>query len=105
MKTRGENRNGYHAGIRATPKRGNEFESASVEKQGAISRLSLRRDCCSDGTGAQFKIFVSEAGFFRLSVGKIAKRKARAVLRGSCAEQFNQIVEGRVTIVGTIGQC
>ena len=98
MKARGKNRDGHDAGVQATPKCGDEFEAARIEKQGAISRCGVRRERSRDGAGARFQFFVSEARLFGLAVGKIAESDARAVLRRSCAEQLNQIREARVTI-------
>ncbi len=98
MKARGKNRDGHDAGVQATPECGDEFEAARIEKQGAISRRGLRRERSRDGAGARFQFFVCEAGLFGFAVGEIAESDARAVLRRSCAEQFNQIREARVTI-------
>ena len=52
MQARGENRDGHDAGVQATPKRGDEFEAARIEKQGAVSRRGVRRERGRDGAGA-----------------------------------------------------
>ncbi len=98
MQARGKNRDGHDAGEQATPKSGDEFEAARIEKQGAISRRGVRRERGRNGAGSRFQFFVSEVRLFGLAVGKITESDARGVLRRSCSEQLNQIREARVTI-------
>jgi len=91
MKSRGENRHGHNSCVHTAPECGYEFEAARIEKQRPFSRRGRRRQCGSNSAGARFQLRISEMELFSLSIGKIAERNARAVLRRSGAEHLDQI--------------